>query len=378
MKLCRKTMSVALMLTLLLTSAFVGRESNVKAESIGSMVFFDNSSFGWDEVYIYTYGSVENAPWPGEKMTLQQDGLYKAVFPEDYVSEKVIFNNGKTSDYMNIQYPEVEGLPLVKGGSRLFTYDKQWVYYGEVDDLAYGYACMPNNVSEDNDSIQIRLGIRGANIGEYSVDGGPRVSYRDGTVISIGKGQIGNTLIKLQLFVTVDDIETTETYTFKKNYNVFEGEDVPMEVNFGANLSSGQKPGTELILSAEAYNCIGEVTYEFSVDGEAIPNSTENTAKWEPTKVGSYEISVKATDKEGNTVTSTKTFVVGNLKSSKEIGDLNGDGSVDIADARIVQQYCTKSIKLTQVELSLFDVNGDGKKDIGDSTAIQKMIAGLK
>lgn len=372
MRFCRNIICAVLVLTFFAVSNVI----SVNAQSVGSMVYFDNSSFGWDEVYVYVYGTKTNGNWPGEPMKKGEDGLYSASFTSDFLTEKVIFNNGKDGQEKK-QYPATEGLSLNKGECRLLTGEVQWVYYGEPDNLSYGYAYMATNVSPDDDSIPVRLGLRGTVIGEYSIDGGPRVSYRDGTIITVGKGTVGNSYIVLQLYVTVDEIETTETYTFRKNYIPSSNTDSPIEVNFGTDKSSGQKAGTRLMLNAQAYNYDGAVTYEFVVNGEVIQKSTQNYAVWTPTKNGTYEIGVIATDSNGAVARATKTFVVGTLKQQKIKGDVNGDGSVDVADARIIQKYCIRSINLTDEELSVADYSGDGKVDIADATCIQKSVAGI-
>ncbi len=44
----------------------VGRWCFSAATSSGSEVYFDNSKYGWKDVYVYAYGTKENAEWPGE------------------------------------------------------------------------------------------------------------------------------------------------------------------------------------------------------------------------------------------------------------------------------------------------------------------------
>ena len=62
-------------------------------------------------------------------------------------------------------------------------------------------------------------------------------------------------------------------------------------------------------------------------------------------------------------------------KSQGEIGDVNGDGNVDVADATILQKYINK--EAVSINLEVADTNGDGIINIRDITQIQKYIAGF-
>lgn len=59
------------------------------------------------------------------------------------------------------------------------------------------------------------------------------------------------------------------------------------------------------------------------------------------------------------------------------IGDVNGDGKVDVTDATLLQQYLAEMAELSPAQLAVADTNGDGKIDVTDATAIQNYIAEL-
>ena len=59
-----------------------------------------------------------------------------------------------------------------------------------------------------------------------------------------------------------------------------------------------------------------------------------------------------------------------------KIGDINGDGSVDILDATIAQKSAAGKTQLTPEQDYVGDVNNDGICDILDATMIQKFAAG--
>ena len=53
-------------------------------------------------------------------------------------------------------------------------------------------------------------------------------------------------------------------------------------------------------------------------------------------------------------------------------GDLNGNGVIDVMDARKVKQVAMKEITLTPEEMKLVDLNGDGKIDIMEARRIKR------
>lgn len=65
-------------------------------------------------------------------------------------------------------------------------------------------------------------------------------------------------------------------------------------------------------------------------------------------------------------------------EKKRSIGDVDGDGSVDIADAVTVISYINGSSMLTDEQLKYADVNGSGNVDIEDAVAIIGHINGIK
>ena len=90
MKTSKKIISLLLSAAIIM-SAMVITAVSAAAAADGSEVYFDNSVFNWENVYIYAYGTKENAKWPGQLMSATDDGLYKASFTSAYKSESIIF-----------------------------------------------------------------------------------------------------------------------------------------------------------------------------------------------------------------------------------------------------------------------------------------------
>ena len=154
--------------------------------------------------------------------------------------------------------------------------------------------------------------------------------------------------------------------------------EAPFEVNFGANLNSGQSAGTPITLLAESYHATGDVTYSFTVNGETVQNSNTDSCVWTPSADGTYSIGVVAVDANGNKAESTKTFVVGSSSSDETLkGDVNRDGSVTVVDATLVQKYIVKLEDFDAETMKIADVNGNGIIEVTDATLIQKIITKL-
>lgn len=58
-------------------------------------------------------------------------------------------------------------------------------------------------------------------------------------------------------------------------------------------------------------------------------------------------------------------------------GDLNGNGTVDVVDARLLLRYAAKLEKLTDAQTAKADLNGDGKIDANDARKALRVAAGL-
>ena len=65
------------------------------------------------------------------------------------------------------------------------------------------------------------------------------------------------------------------------------------------------------------------------------------------------------------------------IKDNNSIGDVDGDGVVNINDATLIQKYVAELVSLTPDQIKAADTNGDSDVNINDATMIQKYIAEL-
>lgn len=83
-------------------------------------------------------------------------------------------------------------------------------------------------------------------------------------------------------------------------------------------------------------------------------------------------------DEVNNEKTTNSWYAYLGIKKPIIMGDLNGDGKVTAADARIALRIAAKLQKPTAVQLKAGDMNGDGKITAADARKILEMAAGKK
>lgn len=64
------------------------------------------------------------------------------------------------------------------------------------------------------------------------------------------------------------------------------------------------------------------------------------------------------------------------LIDGPKIGDINGDGMVDILDSTEIQKYAAEKIEITDEQFELGDVNKDSFVDVMDALLVQKYVVG--
>ena len=103
-----------------------------------------------------------------------------------------------------------------------------------------------------------------------------------------------------------------------------------------------------------------------------VTDPTETTESTETTATIPTETIVTTEPSSGATEPSEPSVEKGIL------GDVNGDGKVNIKDATMIQKFAAKIIDLTDDEKLRADVNADNKNNVKDATAIQKFVAKIE
>jgi hypothetical protein len=103
-------------------------------------------------------------------------------------------------------------------------------------------------------------------------------------------------------------------------------------------------------------------------DYSALTSATQSAGQ------GTYYIHVQAKDSAGN---ESDLVTVSAILVSVEKGDINGDGSVDVADAILCLKAMSGKASTDEIYMEA-DVNGDGKIGLQDVLYILQKAAGLR
>lgn len=109
------------------------------------------------------------------------------------------------------------------------------------------------------------------------------------------------------------------------------------------------------------YATIGENTYYSNIFDFSTPINIDNTFS------------------DPNTSTDSDTTVENPSEPTyhDKKGDINGDGTISIADATELQKHLVGLVTLSDEQLAVADTNGDGSVSVADATQIQKYITQL-
>ena len=132
-----------------------------------------------------------------------------------------------------------------------------------------------------------------------------------------------------------------------------------------------QKVKTESIKynSIELKNIEG---YEYSLDGENYQDSSIFENLNPLTEYTVYQ-RIKNPETASESIVASLT-----VTTATYIGDINGDGKVNITDVALINAHVKKTKLLTGEELARADINGDGKVNITDVALVNAHVKKVK
>lgn len=271
----------------------------------------------------------------------------------------------------------------------------------------------PGSTTYKTDTLSLTLNYSNATSGQYSINGGTYKSFTNGAKITIGSGVAYGTQTKVSVKAnngsTTSDV-VTHTYTkldpnaVQKVYfdnSSYKWSNVYVYIYDGATgTSDATWPGTKMTLDSSTGYYTYEVPDDFAyglaiftesssattnrypadgADGLAINGKNmimRASHKWEE-----YSEQVATTAPTTQPTTVAPTTVVPTTEPTEEdgilIGDTNGDGTVTVTDATLIQKHIVKSTTLTGDSLTAADVNQDGMVNIKDATYVQFYVVGI-
>ncbi len=335
----------------------------------------------WNQCYVYIWGSHENASWPGVRMEKTALGLYKYILPYQYEMTgsdgNVIFNNGSGKQF--------DAGAITAGQQKVYTAGGQWKDYDEAvysrpsvslskksGYLMLGEASVTAYV-KNCDHAAYRLVVNGdtANPVVKTISYGEAIdlsalAHGDRAEVTlIGFGRSNETLCTV-----------TETYTiWQKQNNTIVYMDPGARpswdkcyVYIWGSAQNANWPGVEMEkLSNGVYKYV--LPFEYELSG-AYGNVIFNNNSGQQFDAGQVKPGQKLIYTADGRWTAYEEPV-----QTAIMGDVDGNGTINVQDATMIQRAGVEFITLTETEKTLADVNGDGRVSILDATCVQRYAA---
>lgn len=157
----------------------------------------------------------------------------------------------------------------------------------------------------------------------------------------------------------------------------------PVETTTATEPSTGgvEKPSESVTTDPVESTVLTETTETTEATIATTAEPVESTAA-EPTE--SEPTSSPVTSSQDESEPSTSTSSSDETKPTEPeddkglLGDVNGDGKVNVKDATLIQKFAAKITAFTEGESLRANVNGDTKINVKDATAIQKFAAKIE
>ena len=274
------------------------------------MVYFDNSTYNWTNVYAYIYsGSNKNGTWPGVKMTRNAaTGLYELPVSATLAGGRVIFTESKSATTNRYPADGQMGLKL-EGTTRVFMEAENFNDYVPESQELYNSSCLQESgpISLGDSAIVVCAGDGGYGSRQYALyyrlDGGEETLYADYanvSFITFTPEEAGSyTLISKSR----DSHNQPASHSFDLQVNT-----LPLENNTSFSYGTGQlhigdKVNVTFAASGGAGGNTFALEYKHSTDSAwqtARDFGTGTSAEFTLIKGGKYSFRSTVKDKKGN------------------------------------------------------------------------------
>ena len=133
---------------------------------------------------------------------------------------------------------------------------------------------------------------------------------------------------------------------------------------------------TQSLLSSAGVADGGTIVYALGDNAQTAPAEGYSTTIPTAVNPGTYYVWCDVAE-DGNHEAIEPFCITVEVAVSGIMGDVNGDGIVDIADALMISRYDVELVTLNKNQLALGDITGDGSVDIADALYISRLDAGL-
>jgi alpha-amylase len=278
------------------------------------------------------------------------------------------------------------------------------VFYNEEPAGPSAYATA--STSYNTETMKVTLNFENATSGQYSIDGGEFTEFKNGQVITIGKGADYDTVTKVSVKAT-DGKEWSSVATFsytkedpnKKQKVYFDNSTYKWSkvyaYIYSGTESNAKWPGQAMTKDSATGYYVLEVPEDFSTgsiiftETEKEESTTRYPAHKEPglqlegkTKIfkagNVFEVYTPVRPTEATTQPTTEadtTTPTTEPQKNLLFGDTDLNNSVNIKDATLIQKHAALIEILSGDSLKVSDVDNNGSVNVKDATCIQKYIA---
>ncbi len=413
------------------TQSTPGQSSTTPVASAGS-VYCQNDA-GWSTVYCYMWNSEndKNAAWPGVKMTDLGDSVWEYNYTKNYAN--VIFNvgsdanktgdlnfpgnsqiyNNKTNTWEPYSSSPVKITALttdikspayttcnIKITATAKSAEGALTYKFTVNDTVVSNGPSPSVVwtptSAGDYTIKVDVTDTAGNTNtrsiSYKIEDATYLetafikafSNSLGTTVQIKKntpitftldalgGVVGTNLLFYKYVITdPDGSNNTAYYTTNKTYTY-----TPTKLGVYTIKAFVQNSMNATINQTYKYNCVD--TIDETPDTTLPPVTTPSiapTTKPTPPPTQATQATTQSTPKPTQaTQTTEKPPVPSTSPVGTKLGDVNGDGAINVNDCTQIQKHVAS---LTIIDTTYADTDKDGRITVKDATVIQKYICSI-
>lgn len=290
----------------------------------------------WKPIYQDDTGNVVLTTSSREKMS----GILW-YFDRDETNGWYTITSYKNAKCLEVENNSTEPGANVQCGDYIGDYGQHWFILKAIDSEGNEYCYIKSACSSNNLDLDCNSEADGTNIKMWTLNGSDAQKF---------------TIYKL------DDQRDKISYKLiANNSNIDLGDSVTIEIT-------------------NALFAIDYKLYIVNPDGsmDTIDLNMNNKYRFSPNKVGKYKIFASvASPVSSYTGSENDNYIEIVVNENNKVGDVNGDGDVNVIDATMVQKHLAELTRLSEDKLKCADTDKDGVVSIKDSTQIQKYIAQL-
>lgn len=375
---------------------------------IDKVMFYANGVGGTYTIYIEPVDANGNPPSVSSLTTVRasgtvtKDGLMTVSLDEDFSldssTEKyaIIIKHEDVDQVVPVREDSASSFPKINAGESFFSTGGEWHdVYSTLDNTKGGNYCVrpilrsttsltssstvvPSMIALDTSPCAVTVNLNGNQL--YSISLGDEILYEDKEFT-----RNGNVITFSDDFLSGLSTDSYTSVTFKftdgvdRILRIYPKE--VSEVAVSGRVVKGETLTCSVLYSDGTYATNDDVTYlwQFSTNKniwDSLSGETANTHTVQANEIG-YYIRCRVSPKSN--LAYLKPGAIYSAPTATAVvryGDVDGDGSITLIDATMINRAIAFFIELTPEQKVAADVNGNGIVDTDDAYLIQSYLSG--